>query len=87
MTEEEIDAAMKKAYEQKAAKTNLFDLSTSALKFLDRLMSKTKDLDSGAEVLYMTLKGNFYETLGRIEGMDWRFLLHMRWGEMHYAEE
>ena len=72
MTEEERDAAMKKAFEQKMAKSYLFELSTSAIKFLDHLMSKTNDLDSGAEVLYNTLKGNFYETLAIIEEMDYQ---------------
>ena len=41
-----------------------------ALSPLDHLMPMTNDLDFGAEVLYMTLKGNFYETFGRIERMD-----------------
>ena len=84
MTSEERVAALKKAEEQKATKIHLFELSTRELKFLDHLMSKTNDLDSGAEVLYTTLKENLYETLGRIERMDFQTLLHMdiRWREM-----
>lgn len=74
MTPRERHAEEEYANEKEDAKDDLVGLSTRGLKLLDHLMHldhlKTNDLETGAEVLYRTMKGNFYQTLGLIENMD-----------------
>ena len=58
--------------EKNDAMDYLYHLSTNALIMLDHLDHfKTNQLDTGAEVLYRTMEAHFYETMARIEQMDY----------------
>ena len=60
MTSKERDDAEE---EKKHAKEYLFILCKNALEFFTKLITMTKDSDAEAKALYLTIQGNFYQTL------------------------